>query len=217
AARAGVAGMSFAYPVTLDLDRRRCLVVGGGSVAERKVAGLLDAGARVTVISPSLTAALLDLARAARFVWKPRAYGLGDAAGFALVFVAVDPEVGAMVSSECRDRGIWVNSADDPAHCDFILPAVFRRGVLTVAVSTGGASPIMASFVRDELKALLPDGTSALADIVADVRRALRRKGIAPDADRWRQALDGELRDLAAAGRTGEARARLMERLGVVG
>jgi siroheme synthase-like protein len=210
--------MSFAYPVMLDLAGRPCLVVGGGPVAERKIDGLLAADARVTVVSPSLTPALLTLAAEARLHWRPREYLAGDAAGFAFVMVAAsDASVSEAIAAECRARGIWINCADDPARCDFILPAVFRRGALTVAVSTGGVSPTMARLVREELEARLPDDLALLTDVMGDVRRSLREGGIALDAERWWQALDGELRSLAAAGRTAEAQARLRERLGVSG
>jgi len=210
--------MSFAYPVMLDLAGRPCLVVGGGPVAERKIDGLLAADARVTVVSPSLTPALLTLAAEARLHWRPREYVVGDAAGFALVMVATsDASVSEAIAAECRARGIWINCADDPGRCDFILPAVFRRGALTVAVSTGGVSPTMARLVREELEARLPDDLALLTDVMGDVRRSLREGGIALDAERWWQALDGELRSLAAAGRTAEAQARLRERLGVSG
>ena len=210
--------MSFAYPIMLDLAGRPCLVVGGGPVAERKIDGLLAADARVTVVSPSLTPTLLALAAEARLHWRPREYAPGDAAGFALVMVATtDASVSDAVSAECRERGVWVNCADVPARCDFILPSVFRRGALTVAVSTGGASPTMARLVREELEARLPDDVAPLTDVMAEVRRSLHEGGISLDAERWWQALDNELRSLAAAGRTAEAQARLRERLGVSG
>ena len=206
----------FAYPVMLDLTGRPGLVVGGGAIAERKVAGLVEAGARVTVVSPSLTRPLLERATEAEIHWRPREYAQGDAAGFSLVMVATDDlAVNRAVAVECRERGIWVNCADDPARCDFILPSVFRRGAVTVAVSTGGASPTMARLVREELDALLPDDVAALTEVVAAVRRGLSEGGVSLDAARWRQALDGELRSLVAAGRTAEAHARLRERLGV--
>lgn len=208
--------MSFAYPIMLDLAGRPCLLVGGGPVAERKIDGLLAADARVTVVSPSLTSALLSLAAEARLHWRPREYVAGDAAGFALVMVATsDASVSEAIAAECRARGVWINCADDPGRCDFILPAVFRRGALTVAVSTGGVSPTMARLVREELEARLPDDVAPLTDVMADVRRSLREGGISLHAERWWQALDGELRSLAAAGRTAEAQARLRERLGV--
>lgn len=205
----------FRYPVMLDLTGRPCLVVGGGVVAERKVQGLVEAGARVTVVSPTLTTALIRRATEAELQWRPREYATGDAVGFALVIVATgDPSVNAAVAAECRERGVFINCADDPARCDFILPSLLYRGPVTVAVSTGGASPIMARLLRDELDALLPDDVGTLTEIVARLRRELREGGVAPDAGRWRQALDGELRSLVAAGRTVEAQMRLRERLG---
>jgi siroheme synthase-like protein len=207
---------AFLCPVMLDREGRECLVVGGGVVAARKVAGLLDAGARVTVVSPILAPAVLDIARDGRLRWWPREYASGDVAGFALVMVATDDDdVNALVAAEARARAIWVNCADDPGRCDFILPSVLRRGPLTVAVSTGGASPTVAHMVREELEAVLPPDYAALTEMVADVRRGLRERGIALDAQRWRDALDGELKRLVAAGRPAEARERLRERLGV--
>jgi siroheme synthase-like protein len=205
---------AFLFPVMLDLEGRECLVVGGGVVAARKVAGLLDAGARVTVLSPILAPAVLDIARDGRLRWWPREYTSGDVTGFALVMVATDDDdVNALVAAEARERAIWVNCADDPARCDFILPSVLRRGPLTVAVSTGGASPTVAHMVREELEAVLPPNYAALTEVVADVRRELRERGIALDAQRWRDALDGELKRLVAAGRPAEARERLRERI----
>ena len=207
---------AFRYPVMLDLEGRVCLVVGGGVVAARKISGLLDAGARVTVVSPVLAPAVLDIARDGRLRWWPREYAEGDVAGFALVMVATaDDGVNARVAAEARERSVWVNCADDPAHCDFILPSVLRRGPLTVAVSTGGVSPTVAHMVREELEAVLPPDYAALTEVVADVRRWLRERGIARDAKRWRDALDGELKRLVAAGRPAEARDRLRDRLGV--
>ena len=207
---------AFLFPVMLDLEGRECLVVGAGVVAARKVAGLLDAGARVTVVSPVLAPAVLDIARDGRLRWWPREYAKGDVTGFALVMVATDDEaVNALVAAEARERAIWVNCADDPGRCDFILPSVLRRGPLTVAVSTGGASPTVAHMVREELELVLPSDYGALTEVVADVRRALRDRGIALDAQRWRAALDDELKRLVAAGRSAEARDRLRERLGV--
>ena len=206
----------FAYPIVVDLMGRPCLVIGGGAVALRKVAGLVEAGARVTVLSPWLTPALLRLAAEAPLRWRPREYAQGDAAGFTLVMVATDDRaVNAAVAAECRERGIWVNCADDPARCDFILPSVLRRGAVTVAVSTGGRSPTLARLLREDLDALLPRDVAPLTEVIADVRRSLREDGVSLDAERWRQALDGELRSLVAAGRTTQARARLRELLGV--
>lgn len=206
----------FAYPVMLDLVGHACLVVGGGAVAARKVEGLVEAGARVTVVSPSLTQRLLRLATDAQLRWRPREYAPGDVDGFVLAMVATDDAaVNAAVAAECRERGVLINCADDPAHCSFILPSVLKRGSLTVTVSTGGASPTMARLVREELEPLLPSDVAALTDVMAEVRRTLRDEGISLAAERWREALDNELRRLAAAGHMDKARTRLLERLGV--
>ncbi len=206
---------AFGYPVTLTLTGRPCLVVGGGAVAERKVEGLVAAGARVTVVSPWLSPALLALATDGRFAWCPREYTAGDAAGFFLVMVATDDRaVNVAVAAEARARGVLINCADDPARCDFIVPSVLRRGPLTVSVSTGGASPIMARLVREEIEALLPETYAALTEIVAAARRVLSARGLSVDAERWKSAVDAELRRLVAAGRSDEAQSRLLERLG---
>ena len=108
-------------------------------------------------MSPLLTPVLVRLATKAPLRWRPREYAAGDAAGYVLVMVATDDgAVNAAVAAECRARGVWLNCADDPAHCDFILPAVFRRGEVTVAVSTGGASPTMVCLVREGWKRSWP-------------------------------------------------------------
>lgn len=205
----------FLYPVTLDIDGRPCLVVGGGPIAERKVTGLLEAGARVTVVSPALSRGLLALAGDGRFRWQPREFMAGDTAGFVLVLVATDDgAVNRAVAVEARQRGALVNCADEPAHCDFILPALLRRGPLTVAVSTGGASPTMARLVRDELDAVLSGDYAGLTEVVAEVRRTLRDRGLSLDGERWAGAVDEEVRRLVANGRPEDARERLRERLG---
>jgi len=206
---------AFAYPVALTLSGRPCLVVGGGAVAARKVDALVEAGARVTVVSPWLCTALLALAADGHFRWWPREYAAGDAEGYFLAIVATDDRsVNAGVAREARAQGVLVNCADDPAHCDFVLPAVVRRGPLTVAVSTGGASPFMARLVREEIEALLPEDYAALVQVVAEARRTLRDRGLSVDAERWRAAVDAELRGLVAAGRADEAHSRLLARLG---
>lgn len=203
------------FPLFVELAGRRCLVLGGGAVAARKVDGLLAAGAAVTVISPDVTPALAALAAERRVEYVARGYAPGDLDGYALAFAATDDgAINAAVAAEGRRLGVWVNAADDPAHCDFILPSVLRRGALTVAVSTGGASPALARVVREEIEACVPAGYAALADVAGDVRRSLRARRHAADAQTWVRALDGEVRRLAAAGRVAEARRRLLERLG---
>ncbi|HMB34741.1 MAG TPA: bifunctional precorrin-2 dehydrogenase/sirohydrochlorin ferrochelatase [Methylomirabilota bacterium] len=208
--------MTHYYPVALDLRGRLCLVVGGGPVAEAKVHGLLAAGARVTVVSPELTTTLASWAADGRISHRPHEYGPDDLDGQQLVFAATDRrEVTEAVAGEARRRGVWVNAADDPAFCDFLLPSVLRRGRLIVAVSTGGASPALAARVRRDLEAHVPSEYEALVELAAEVRSELRARATRPGGTAWREALGGDLVTLLAQGKRGEAKARLLDRLGV--
>ncbi len=203
------------YPVALDVTGRPVLVVGGGAVAERKVEGLVAAGARVTVVAPRVTLRLAALAAEGRLRHVAREYRDGDVVGHDLVFVAVGAEaVGRAVGDEARALGAWVNVADDPARCDFILPSVLRRGDLLVAVTTGGTSPALARAVRERLEGVVTEEYAGLAALVADVRRELRASAASPDAVAWSRALDDDLRRLVRDGRSDEARRRLRQRLG---
>jgi len=204
------------YPVLLDLAGRRCLMVGGGSVAERRVDALLATGAQVTVISPRVTQPLAALAAEGRIGLESRGYREGDLAGTDLVFVATDAgEVNAAVAREARERGLWINAADDPAHCTFILPALVRRGDLTVAVATGGTSPALARAVREELEAYLTAEYATLAAIAAEARREVRAVGRMVTAEAWRRALGPEVRRLIVERGRDDAKHRLLELLGV--
>ena len=205
-----------AYPVVVNLDGRACVVIGGGTVAEAKVRGLLEAGASVTVISPSLTDGLVALLRAGGLIHSPRSYRDGDLRGFTLAFAATgDASVNAAVAAEGRRRRVWVNAADDPAHCDFMLPSVLRRGDLAIAVSTGGRSPAVARVVRDELEDLVGADYGSLLAVASDVRRALRDERVRPSVTAWLDALrDPEIRDLIRRENPADARRRLRTRLG---
>ena len=185
------------YPVFLEMKDRRCVVIGGGAVAERKVVGLVEVGANVTVISPEITDGLRDLLTQGAIRHVAREYQTGDLAGYDLVFVATDnSEINAAVSGEARSLRIWVNSADDPDHCDFILPGVIRRGDLAVAVSTGGVSPALTRAIREELDEYFTTDYASFVRIVGEVRRDLREKSVSPGAGAWNRALKGRLPSL---------------------
>ncbi len=204
------------YPVFLDLTDRPCGVIGGGAVAERKVETLLAAGARLTVVSPTLTSRLQALADAGRIRHVGREYRPGDLAGQQLAFAATDDGgVNGAVAAEARERAIWVNAADDPPHCSFILPSVLRRGALQVAVATGGASPALSRVVREELEGYFTEDYGALAELAAEVRGELAGAAARPSAAAWGRALAPDLRGLLAEGKRDEAKARLRARLGV--
>ena len=207
--------MKVYYPAFLDLEGRRCLVIGGGEVAQHKVEGLLTGGARVTVIAPKLTRDLRRLLAEGKIDLEQREYRDGDLEGYDVCMVATDDgAVNAQVAAEGRRRRVWVNASDDPANCDFILPSVIRRGAITIAASTGGTSPALARRLREELEAYLTEEMPALAELLSEVRSDLRPRGIAPDAEVWQRAIDEELRVLLAQRKYRQAKARLLESLG---
>ncbi len=140
------------YPVFLDLDQARCLVVGGGAIAERKVEALLAAGGEVALISPELTAALHALEAAGRLTVQQRPYQRGDLDAVALVIAATDdPTLQRQIAADAKQANILCNIVDQPALCSFIVPAVVQQGDLTIAVSTNGASPALAKKIRQDL------------------------------------------------------------------
>jgi siroheme synthase-like protein len=203
------------YPIFLEMKDRRCVVIGGGAVAERKVEGLVAVGANVTVIAPGITDGLKELLKQGAIRHVAREYQAGDRAGYDLVFVATDnSEINAVVSNEAQCLRIWVNSADDPDHCDFILPAVIRRGDLAVAVSTGGVSPAVTRAIREELDEYFNADYARFVQIAGEVRRELREKSVSPGASAWNRALQGDFRRLIKEGKPVQAKELLLQMLG---
>lgn len=167
------------YPLALDLSNRRCVVIGGGSVAERKVHGLLAAHALTCVISPQITPALRRLAEERRITLHEREMMLADLDDAALVIAATDDAAeNARVAQPAREYGAWVNTVDDPGNSDFIAPAVVRRGDLMIAISTGGASPALAAALRRRLEAQFGDEYAALVELLGGLRE--RAKAVIP-------------------------------------
>jgi precorrin-2 dehydrogenase/sirohydrochlorin ferrochelatase len=156
------------------MQRRLCIVVGGGSVASRKVAGLLEAGASVTVISPVLDDAIQSFAAQGLIRWIARPYQEGDLANAFLVIAATDDaQVNQAVFAEAEQNHILVNVVDDPQHSNFILPAQLRRGDLNIAISTGGASPALARRLREKLEAEIGPEYELLIQLLAELRPRL--------------------------------------------
>ena len=206
--------MSPLYPAFLNLTRRRCVVVGGGAVAERKVRGLLAADADVLVVAPDVVPALDELAARAAIRVERRVYRAGDLDGAFLVVAATNVRaVNEAVVRDARGAGALVNVVDDPAACDVTVPAVVRRGDVTLAVSTGGRSPGVARYLREELADWLSDERLALLDLVADVRGELRVAGANPGPERWRQAVRSNILHMLATGDRAAARRALVASL----
>src|SRR3989337_3045598 len=144
------------YPVFLDIAGKPVVVIGGGEVALRKVEGLLDAGARVTVVSPALHPGREPLGAAGKVRHIGRPYQPGDVEGYALVIVGTDDRsANEAVAREGKERGVWVNAVGDPPNCDFIMPGVVSRGGLLIPVSTSGGSPAMARKMREQMETFL--------------------------------------------------------------
>ncbi|OMD98690.1 siroheme synthase [Paenibacillus odorifer] len=164
-------------PIMLDCEGQLCVVIGGGVVAERKVSGLLEAGAAVKVISPSLTDPLDSLAEKGLLIWMDRTYAPGDLRGAFLVYAATnDRAVNEEVARESRRLGIHVNVASHAEAGNFITPGVVRRGRLTVAVSTSGAGPLAATKIKNVLEKALDAAYEPYLDFVHAMRTRIKEK-----------------------------------------
>jgi precorrin-2 dehydrogenase / sirohydrochlorin ferrochelatase len=178
--------MAHLYPIELKLMRRPVLVVGGGRVAARKISGLLDAGAVVRVVSPSFVPEILEKQEVKRIETTYSAEHVADAS---LVFACTgDHSLNAAVAQDARRMGVWCNVVDDPDSGDFQVPAVLRQGDMTIAVSTGGASPALAVAVRDRLSSHFGPEWGILIEELARAREVLKTR-VADPAIR-RQILD---------------------------
>ncbi|MGO9027678.1 MAG: bifunctional precorrin-2 dehydrogenase/sirohydrochlorin ferrochelatase [Acidimicrobiales bacterium] len=204
------------YPVTLVVVGRDCLVVGGGPVAARKVRGLLDCGARVTVVAPEVVEAIRSMAPGPGPDDQPvltvaeRPYRRPEAADYRLVVTATGiPEVDHAVASDAEAAGVWVNCADDAGNCSFLLPAVHRQGPVTVAVSTAGASPALAGWLRDRVAEAVGPDVAVLAGLLDEARSHLREAGVSTESFDWPAILDQRVVPLVHRGRIDEARAVL--------
>jgi siroheme synthase-like protein len=195
------------YPAMLDLAGRDALLVGGGEVAAQKAGPLIDAGAVLTIIAPTLTEALRARVDAGEARWERRRARPGDTAGRAVVVCATNQrEVNEQVSEEARGSGIPVNVVDDPQLCTFIVPSTVRRGPLQVAVSTGGRSPAFAKFMRKELERAVGEEYGVLAEMAGRMRDLARDAGIGYEQrDQAAAAALPELLDLLRQGRTADA------------
>jgi precorrin-2 dehydrogenase / sirohydrochlorin ferrochelatase len=143
------------FPVFLNLDKKKCVVIGGGKIAERKIRQMLKAGARVTVISPDLTHGLDKLQAAGKIEYKKRKYKSCDTQRAFMVIAATSDEV--VNKKVSRDFHGLVNAVDMPKYCSFIMPSVINKGPLTIAVSSSGVSPAFSRTLRIELEDLISD------------------------------------------------------------
>jgi precorrin-2 dehydrogenase/sirohydrochlorin ferrochelatase len=207
------------YPIFAVIEDKPCLVVGGGAVGERKVLDLLAAGARVTVVSRTLTPELATLAADEKITYLPEDFHEVQVEGMALVMAATDdPQVNAAVSAAAQARAIWVNVADEPEYCTFIVPAQVRRGALTLAISTGGASPALARQVREELQQHFGPEYGPYLDLLQRLRtRVLAERRAHPDnGPLFHRLVNSPLKEAVAQGDRTRVLTLLVEVLGSV-
>ncbi len=166
------------FPILIDLRRFPCLVVGGGRVALRKVLSLLEFNARVTVVSPKVCKDLMGLSMQGKIIVIRRPYSAEYIEDHGIVFSATDnPETNRIISSDCRRAGVLLNAADNPSICDFILPATFKSGYLTVSVSSQGKAPFYAKHMKRKLAGAVPPSTAEITELAAEFRKLLLSSG----------------------------------------
>ena len=205
------------YPIFLDLHAYPCLVIGGGTVAERKVQSLLQAHGRVTVISPTCTPQLRSWAVDRAITLYERLYRPGDLQGFSLVFAATtDEALHEKIAAEAREAGVLLNVVDRPALCSFIVPAVVFQGDLTLAISTGGASPALAKKVRQTLEQHFGPEYDLALQLLARVRERVVRNGLSADERQrlFTVLVDSPLLDYLRERQTDKLDALLQETVG---
>ena len=204
------------FPVFLDLKDRHCLVIGGGSVATRKIINLLKADAKVILISPQVSDDLKQLADDKRITVIEREFESSDIAVAFLVVAATDnSEINAQIAQQANQANTMVNVADNAELCSFIFPSVLDRSPVTIAVSTGGASPVLARQLRMKLETMVPSACGRLAAITEEYREKVKQHFPQQEQRKlfWENALKGTFAELVYAGQDASARKILDESL----
>ena len=200
------------YPAFLDVRKRKCVVFGGGEIAEQKVKFLLECEANLTVFSPEVTTSLEALAQEGRIAWEKRKFITGDLLGAFLAIVAdtSDSRINKSVAAEAEQMNVVLNVVDVTHLCTFIAPAVVKRGDITIAISTGGASPALARKFREELSQNSILKYADLAPLLSWARMEIRKQGIQVHPDQWQRCLTDDLVNLVQQDQMEQARDVLM-------
>ncbi len=203
------------YPILLNIQGRKCLVVGGGPVALRKVKALLEHGANVEIVSPTFCPELNQLATDGAIRAIQRDYKSEDLQHTFIAIAATDDaKTNERVAAEARRRGILVNLVDDPKNSDFIVPSYLKRGDVIIAVSTSGRSPALARKIRSELENDFKAEYEQLAVVADEVRSELKQQGITVSSDAWQEVLSlNSLMELLRQGKNQEAKEIMLTRL----
>jgi len=206
------------YPAYLDLRDRPCMVIGGGTVAERKTLSLLEAGAEVTIISPALTPKLHEFSDAGKITHLKKQYEENDLSGQFLVIAATpSAEVNTLVARACRKMHTLVNVAVPPEESSFIVPSVVERGDLMIAISTSGASPALAKKIRQDIEQRYGSEYGLFLDKMSAIRNRVLEE--VPDGQKrhavFQAIVDSDVIDLVRQGKTHEAELRMTEIAGL--
>jgi len=203
------------FPVFIDIRGKRCVVIGGGKVALRKTKALLECGAEITLVSPALNPELNKLIKKRRIEHISRKYEPEDLKDAFIIMAATDSaETNLKIALEARNQRIFVNIANNLDQSDFIIPSSFRRGDLTIAVSTAGRSPALTKKIRTRLEKIFGEEYVSLLSLVKEVRSELKQKGISISAEVWQEALDLDLLiNLIQSGKQKEIKSFLLNKL----
>lgn len=207
--------MSKYYPINLILKGRKCLVIGAGAVAERKIRRLLECGARITVVSPEVTAGVRAMAKKGAVALKKRKAVLKDLRGAYLVIAATaDRAANTMAYSYCNKNGILINVVDRPKECTFIVPSILKRGDLTISISTDGVSPTLARSIRIELQRKFGREYAQFLRMLKTIRpRALERiKSMRSRKAFFQKAVRSDVMELLRRNKADQAK-RTLERI----
>lgn len=200
------------FPVFLKLDDKRCLVVGGGKVAARKIQHLCKAGARIVLVSPEVCDEVGNLVDRYAIEYRQRGFLPEDVHDVALVIAATsDAVLNGRIAALANERNLPVNVVDNPGLCNFIMPSTIDRSPIQVAISTGGASPVLARLLRAKLESLIPSAYGRLAALIDDFRQAVKQRFSTIDERRhfWESVLQGQVAELVFAGNEEKARSEL--------
>ncbi|KAF0192044.1 MAG: uroporphyrin-III C-methyltransferase [Gammaproteobacteria bacterium] len=204
------------FPIFLRIREQPCLLIGGGDVAARKAALILRAGGRVTIIAPGLGPQCRALVEQDDAQHRNKPYSDDDLDGMRLVIAATDDRaLNEKIAAACRKRNIPVNVVDNPDLCSFILPSMIDRSPVIIAVSTGGASPVLARLLRARLETLIPTAYGKLAELVGRYRAQVKQRFQRPQERRqfWERVLQGPIAEMVFAGRHEQAEAALEKSL----
>ena len=202
------------YPVFLNLTERRCVIIGGGQIAEGKISKLLDSGAKIIVISPDATQGIRGFAERGQIELDLRKYQEGDLQGAFLAIAATnDRAVNQEIFEEAEKQGILLNAVDDMPRCSFIAPSIVEKGPVTVAISTGGASPALARKLREKMEVSSALDWADATSVLSKARQVIKDKQIAVDPQRWQCCMTDELLTMIQAGHENEALDLLMDLL----